>query len=582
MRCASARRAVTRGVISSVSDATLREQAWRGGLHHPTPNRQVLGRLVKTRQSLARELGYESWADKVLLSSAAGSPSDVWTFLEGAAQSIRDPAEAMLGELAALRGSAASSGPGMAPWDISYYSQVHTALLAQRRSNRRHVGAQASSWKPHAEGGEDAAHQASQYLSLGAAMGALQDLTQQLFGLRLRVSSLKDPEAWAGVRRGALQSVFGSPPAAASSSSSQCVAEAMRSIGSQPYKLQVSAPDGSPLGEVLIDLYKRPHKFTGAAHFTVRCGCTVLEDAQYRQIQRSLRSGGSGSDGNGKGFAFERISAGETSRQLPLVALVFNFPPPATGLVDSLSAPAEPQLSLGDLSTLFHEWGHALHSLLSRTTYQHLSGTRGTLDFVEVPSHLFEYFASEPSLLQRWGRHYATGKSAPDGLFEEALEQRRSSELLEVQAQLLYALCDQYAFGTGIGDLSAAGEEEAFRRVVEGAAALQQKHTPGILLASRVDGGAGPGLPDLHLTNHSHFVTYGGSYYSYLYAKMYAAQIWHLRFKGDPMNQTSGQALLEGLLMYGVSRPPRDMLTGICHGQALDPKYYFSELVSSG
>ena len=85
------------------------------------------------------------------------------------------------------------------------------------------------------------------------------------------------------------------------------------------------------------------------------------------------------------------------------------------------------------------------------------------------------------------------------------------------------------------------------------------------------------GLPDLHLPNHSHFVTYGGSYYSYLYAKMYAAQIWNLRFKKDPLNEASGRALFEGLLKFGVSRPPK-ILEGICQGQELDPKYYFREI----
>lgn len=579
----SARRAVTRGVVSSVSDPRVREQAWRGGLPHPASNQAVLGKLVKTRQALARELGYDSWAEKVLLSSAAGDPADVWRFLENAADSVRAPAEAMMGELASLRGHA-GHGPsalGMAPWDVSYYSHAHTALLAQRRSSRRHQDS-ARSWRQ--EGAADPSQLFGEYFTLSVAMEALQDLTEQLFGIHLRVVPLGSEEAWVGDRGSGLSGVFRPrPPRSAGDLGAKSVAEVMRSIGNQPYKLEVSSKDGISLGEVLIDLYQRPNKFTGAAHFTVRCGCSVLGDYQYQQIKTSLA--GSGGIGGSSRAIVEDVSV-SASRQLPLVALVFNFPPPSAGLMDSLGPPTEPQLTLGDMSTLFHEWGHALHSLLSRTTYQHLSGTRGTLDFVEVPSHLFEYFASEPSLLQRWGRHYASGSSAPEGLFEEMVEQRRSTEILEVQGQLLYALCDQYAFGAGIGNLSAASEEETFLRVVEGAAALQKKHTPAILLASDIGGDKSTrtdlGLPDLHLTNHSHFVTYGGSYYSYLFAKMYAAQIWNLRFKGDPLNQTSGQALLEGLLMYGVSRPPRDLLQGICHGQALDPEYYFAEITPPG
>ena len=64
--------------------------------------------------------------------------------------------------------------------------------------------------------------------------------------------------------------------------------------------------------------------------------------------------------------------------QLPVVALSFNF------VSKSTSSARKTLLSLGDIETLHHEWGHALHSLLSRTTFQHLSGTRGATDFIEV------------------------------------------------------------------------------------------------------------------------------------------------------------------------------------------------------
>ena len=73
--------------------------------------------------------------------------------------------------------------------------------------------------------------------------------------------------------------------------------------------------------------------------------------------------------------------------QLPVVALSFNFIQPSnTGLLYNKIS----NLSLSDIETLHHEWGHALHSLLSRTTFQHLSGTRGATDFVEVQD--LEYY----------------------------------------------------------------------------------------------------------------------------------------------------------------------------------------------
>ena len=208
----------------------------------------------------------------------------------------------------------------------------------------------------------------------------------------------------------------------------------IKSANGRPFKLLSAQSGGRFIGLSSSTYFQRPGKFTGAAHFTVRCGCKVLGDKQYQQLRE------------GKDTHSDKLYHGlssDASQQLPLVALAFNFPPSDRG--------EEPLLGLNELTTLFHEWGHALHSLLSRTTYQHLSGTRGALDFVEVPSHLFEYFASEPALLQRWGRHHATGQAAPAGLFEEALQQRRYTEALEVQSQLLYSLCDQYAFGADWG-----------------------------------------------------------------------------------------------------------------------------------
>ncbi|MEQ1517687.1 MAG: M3 family metallopeptidase, partial [Usitatibacteraceae bacterium] len=75
-------------------------------------------------------------------------------------------------------------------------------------------------------------------------------------------------------------------------------------------------------------------------------------------------------------------------------------------------------LSFDDARTLFHEFGHGLHGLLSNVHYERLSGTSVLRDFVELPSQLFEHWLSEPEVLKRHARHIATGEAIPDELME--------------------------------------------------------------------------------------------------------------------------------------------------------------------
>ena len=73
-------------------------------------------------------------------------------------------------------------------------------------------------------------------------------------------------------------------------------------------------------------------------------------------------------------------------------------------------------LSFDEVSTLFHEFGHALHGLLSNCTYDRLSGTSVTRDFVELPSQIMENWASHPDVMKMYARHYQTGEVIPDAL----------------------------------------------------------------------------------------------------------------------------------------------------------------------
>ena len=97
--------------------------------------------------------------------------------------------------------------------------------------------------------------------------------------------------------------------------------------------------------------------------------------------------------------------------KIPIVINVCNFPPLNT---DGVSL-----LSFGQAETLFHEFGHALHGLLSDATYPSLSGTRVARDYVEFPSQLMENWANEPSVVQSYAQHYQTNESIPAELLKK-------------------------------------------------------------------------------------------------------------------------------------------------------------------
>ncbi|XP_052726529.1 mitochondrial intermediate peptidase, mitochondrial isoform X8 [Vigna angularis] len=255
------------------------------------------------------------------------------------------------------------------------------------------------------------------------------------------------------------------------------------------------------LGYLYLDLYSRKGKYPGCAHFAIKGG--------------------------------RRIS--QTEYQLPIVALVCNFP--------GSQNPSAVRLNHWEVETLFHEFGHALHSLLSRTDYQHFSGTRAVLDFAEIPSNLFEYYAWDYRVLRKFARHYSTGEQIPQKLVESMQGARDMFAATELQRQIFYALVDQTLFGEQPlphGDISSVVAE------------LKGEHTN----YGHVEG--------THWeTRFSHLLNYGAGYYSYLYAKCFAATIWKKLCEEDPLSSTTGFALRTKFLQHGGAREPDALLNDL-------------------
>ena len=120
--------------------------------------------------------------------------------------------------------------------------------------------------------------------------------------------------------------------------------------------------------------------------------------------------------------------------QLPVILNNNNFAKAAPG--------APTLLSLDDARTLFHEFGHGLHGLLSNVTYERLSGTQVLRDFVELPSQLFEHWITEPEVLQRHARHWQTGQAIPAELVQRLQRARQFGQGYETVRYTASALVD--------------------------------------------------------------------------------------------------------------------------------------------
>ena len=139
---------------------------------------------------------------------------------------------------------------------------------------------------------------------------------------------------------------------------------------------EVKDKDGSHIGLFYVDYFPRAGKKVGAWM------------SSYRKQQKK---------------------DGENIR--PIIVNVGNFSKPV-GDTPSL-------LTIDETETLFHEFGHGLHGLLSQCTYYNVSGTSVARDFVELPSQIMEHWATHPDVLKMYAKHYQTGEVIPDALIEK-------------------------------------------------------------------------------------------------------------------------------------------------------------------
>jgi peptidyl-dipeptidase Dcp len=256
-----------------------------------------------------------------------------------------------------------------------------------------------------------------------------------------------------------------------------------------------------------------------------RDGCTIgvfLQDNFARPSKRS-----------GAWMSSLRWQSRNGEALLPVILNNNNFAKGAAG---------EPALlSLDDVRTLFHEFGHGLHGLLSNVTYDRLSGTQVLRDFVELPSQLFEHWLSEPEVLKRHARHVRTGEPIPDELMQRLTAARRFNQGYETVRYTASAIVDMA--------VHARTEDEP----------------PADLCAFEADTLAAIGQPDGVGINHRlvHFQHlfsssgYAAGYYVYLWAEVLDADGYDAFAEaGSPFDPSVAAKLLRYVYSSGNSIEP--------------------------
>lgn len=262
-----------------------------------------------------------------------------------------------------------------------------------------------------------------------------------------------------------------------------------------------SVRDGDDiLGHFVLDLYPRHGKYGHAAAFSPILGRT----------------------------------SSDSHRITGLMALVCNFPKPT---------PSNPSLlSHMEVETLFHEFGHICHSLLSSGRWQHQNGLYTTLDFVETPSQLLEEWVWHPEVLQRISAHYTTGATLPADLQKKLIASRHHMDGRFYLAQAVKAL---YDLRMHVQPTDALIEPTH----------LAQWHRDMALRYEAVD------LPDdaIFAAGWGHLAGYDAGYYSYLWSKVYALDMY-TKFADNPLDPTIGRAYRAQVLEPGASKPEADIV----------------------
>lgn len=229
-----------------------------------------------------------------------------------------------------------------------------------------------------------------------------------------------------------------------------------------------------------------------------------------------------------------RSQHGIDGGQMPVIYNICNFAKPPKG------RPA--LLSMDDARTLFHEFGHALHGLLSNVTWPSLSGTAVARDFVELPSQLYEHWLGTPEVLAAHARHVTTGEAMPQALSDKVDAARTFDAGFDTVEFTASALVDLALHATGEAPADPmAREAEILTELGMPAAMVMRHRTPHFAHVFSGDG-------------------YSAGYYSYMWSEVLDADAFEaFTEQGDPFHADTAKRLLDNVYAAGNTRDPAEL-----------------------
>ena len=214
---------------------------------------------------------------------------------------------------------------------------------------------------------------------------------------------------------------------------------------------------------------------------------------------------------------------------------------PHVSVVMNLTKPTDEKpalLTLGEVETFLHEFGHSLHGMFANTRFESLSGTNVWWDFVELPSQFMENFAIEKDFLRTFAFHYQTGEPLPDELIRRIVRSRNFMAATACLRQVSFGLLDMayYTKKDPFTDDIIPFEKQAWKKAI-----------------------LGEQLPDTCMTvQFSHIMAggYAAGYYSYKWAEVLDADAFSVFKKKGIFNQETAQSFRDNILSKGGTEHP--------------------------